>query len=82
MTLLEQMAELNAAATEARRALIREFVPTRLGRFLGWFYEWERVRIGDRLAKVATVLLAFNLVYTLPIAIITAVLDLIGFGRS
>ncbi len=76
-TLAEEMAELNAAVSDLRRALIREFATTRVGRFLGWFYEWERIRVGDRLAKVATMVLAVNILYIWPVALIEAALGLV-----
>lgn len=80
-TLAESMEELNAAVADARTVFIHEFAATRVGRFLGWFYEWERVRIGDGLAKVATLMLAYNLLVIWPIFIIEQVLGLMGVGR-
>lgn len=80
MTMAESAEDLNAALADVRHALVREFAGTRIGRFLGRFYEWERVRIGDRLAKVATIVLAANILWIWPIAIIEQALDL-GFGR-
>lgn len=79
-TLAEQMNEVNVAIDDAHRVFIQEFAASRVGRFLGRFYEWERVRIGNRLAKVATFILAANLLWLWPVAVIAAVLDLLGFG--
>ena len=77
----EAVEELNEAAAELRRVLIVEFAATRLGRFLGWFYEWERIRIGDRLAKVATIMLAYQILVLWPVLVIEAVFGLIGVGK-
>jgi hypothetical protein len=77
----ESIAELNEAVSDLRTVLIHEFAASRVARFLGWFYEWERPRIGDRLAKVATLVLAANILWLWPIAIIEWLLGMIGVGR-
>ena len=80
-TFAESVEELDDAVADLRREFIHVLAGSRLGHFLGWFYEWERVRIGERLAKVATIVLAVNLLYIWPVAIIELALRAMGIGK-